>query len=772
MRFGRPTPAGDRPRFRIAAAWQPRCAVLLLVGCLLSAHVRGQEQNAAPAPAAAATPADAAAASVEKLARLVRPSIAVVTFAGRDGQQQGLGTGFVVDAAGLVATNLHVVGEGRPLSVQLADGSRHDVTEITAFDRASDLAVLRIAKPEKPLVPLPLGDPTDPPDGLPVVTVGNPHGLTFSVVGGVVSGVREVEGRPMIQLAMPIEPGNSGGPVVDPEGRVIGVVTIKSLVTKNLGFAVRVAALKPLLEKPNPVPMSRWLTIGRLDPARWSALFGARWQQRGGLIAVSGSGAGFGGRSLCLAERQPPALPFDLAVSVKLDDEAGAAGLAFHADGGDRHYGFYPTGGRLRVVRFDGPTVFQWQVLREVVSPRYRPGAWNRLVVRVGDGRFTCHVNDEEVAAVDDAGFRAGKVGLVKFRDTEAVFRSFHVGAAGTAGHPDAVAADRLGKAIDALPPLERATPASLAPLAAEAGAAADALRERALELERRSADLRRLATDVRTADATARLAAEASKGEECDLLRAALYVALIDDEDLDVDSYVEQVDRMAREVVATLPADAGDIARREALDRYLFAENGFHGSRTDYYHAANSHMSRVIDDREGLPITLSILYMELARRIGIDVVGIGLPGHFVVEHRPKQGEPRLVDVFDRGAPLSRDAAAEKVRENSGEELRPEHLQPAGRRQILQRVLHNLLGVAREARDREAVLRYLEALVAVAPDETRDRVLLAVARFEAGRREAAIEVLEWFLANESPGIDIEQIGELKRRFREAPIPPR
>ena len=174
---------------------------------------------------------------------MVRPSIAVVTFTGRDGQQQGLGTGFVVDAAGLVATNLHVVGEGRP----------------------------------------------------------------------------------MIQLAMPIEPGNSGGPVVDPEGRMIGVVTIKSLVTKNLGFAVRVAALKPLLEKPNPVPMSRWLTIGRLGPARWSALFGARWQQRGGLIAVSGSGAGFGGMSLCLAERQPPALPFDLAVSVTLDDEAGGA---------------------------------------------------------------------------------------------------------------------------------------------------------------------------------------------------------------------------------------------------------------------------------------------------------------------------------------------------------------------------------------------------------------------------------------------------------------
>jgi len=758
---GRP-PVFLRPRLRVSLG-----AVLLFGAITPPVGAQGQ-----PEQAAQPEPGTQPAASVERLARQVRPAIAVVTFTGRDGRQQGLGTGFVVDAEGLVATNLHVVGEGRPLSVQLADGSRHAVTEITASDRANDLAVLRIAKPAKPLVPLPLGDDADPPDGLPVVTVGNPHGLTFSVVGGVVSGVREVEGRPMIQLAMPIEPGNSGGPVVDGEGRVIGVVTIKSLVTKNLGFAVRVAALKPLLEKPNPVPMSRWLTMGRLDPARWTTLAGARWQQRGGLIAVSGAGSGFGGRSLCLAERKPPETPFDLAVSVKLDDEAGAAGLVFHADGGDRHYGFYPTGGKLRVVRFDGPTVFEWQVLREVTSPRYRPGEWNRLLVRMVPGGFTCHVNDEEVAAVDDERLPAGKVGLAKFRDTEALFKHFHVGPPGTGPRSDAAAAVRLGAAIEALPPLEQSTPGSLAPLAADAVPAAEALRARAAELERRGDELRLLAADLRTADAVARLAAEVDKGEACDLLRAALLVALVDDEDLDIDAYVEQVERMAAEIAASLPADADDAARRRALDRYLFAENGFHGSRTDYYHAANSHLSRVIDDREGLPITLSILYMELARRIGLDVVGIGLPGHFVVEHRPRGGAPQLVDVFDGGTPLSRDDAAAKVRTVAGEELRPEQLLPVAPRQIVQRVLRNLLGIARESRDREAALRYLEAVVAVSPDEARDRGLLAVARFEAGRRAAAIEALDWFLDHEPPGIDMDQISELKRRFRDAPIPPR
>ena len=76
--------------------------------------------------------------------------------------------------------------------------------------------------------------------------MGNPHGLKHSVVSGVISGRREIDGRKMLQLAMPVEPGNSGGPVLDMQGRVLGIVTMKSVVTENLGFAVEVNALKPL----------------------------------------------------------------------------------------------------------------------------------------------------------------------------------------------------------------------------------------------------------------------------------------------------------------------------------------------------------------------------------------------------------------------------------------------------------------------------------------------------------------------------------------------
>ena len=87
------------------------------------------------------------------------------------------------------------------------------------------------------------------------------HGLARSAVHGVVSGIREIDDRPMIQLAMPVEPGNSGGPVLDRQGHVQGIVTLKSAIAQNPGFAVPINQLKALMAQPNPIPMSRWSVI-------------------------------------------------------------------------------------------------------------------------------------------------------------------------------------------------------------------------------------------------------------------------------------------------------------------------------------------------------------------------------------------------------------------------------------------------------------------------------------------------------------------------------
>jgi hypothetical protein len=102
--------------------------------------------------------------------------------------------------------------------------------------------------------------------------------------------------------------------------------------------------------------------------------------------------------------------------------------LVFAADGGQKHYGFYPSAGRLRLTRFNGPNVFSWTILEQVASPRYRPGEWNTLKVQFDEETIRCYVNDGLVIESADKGLRHGKVGLAKFRETRAMFKDFRVG--------------------------------------------------------------------------------------------------------------------------------------------------------------------------------------------------------------------------------------------------------------------------------------------------------------------------------------------------------
>ena len=713
-----------------------------LVGALfvVCSSAAGQEERPAPQP-----PQSAQSASVKELAAKVREAIVVVTYAGREGNQQGLGTGFVIDKRGLIATNLHVIGEARPIEVRSAAGKKLPVKAVHASDRSLDLAILEVdtaaAGGDEGLLALELGDSKDVPPGEQIVVMGNPHGLAHSVVSGVISGRREIDGRNMLQIAMPVEPGNSGGPVLDMQGRVLGIVTMKSVVTENLGFAVEVNSLKPLIEKPNPVATDRWLTIGTIDRGQWEPLFGARWQQRGGRIVVDGLGSGFGGRSLLVAKGEAPQVPYELAVTVKLDDEAGAAGLVFQSDGGERHYGFYPSAGKLRLSRFEGPDVFSWQVLGEKPSEAYRPGDWNRLKVRVEKDKLSCFVNDELVIESSDRVFTAGRVGLAKFRNTGAEFRRFAVGR----------------ELPEEKPPAEAALLAQAKELAAKA---------QELTLE---------AADVRLAAVLAEFETLAGpKAESVELLKAALTIARLDEEDVEVEAYVQAVERMAGEIKAKLAADATESQKLAALDDYLFKTQGFHGSRTDYYHRANSYVSRVIDDREGLPITLSLVYMELGSRLGLKFDGVGLPAHFVVRHVPKEGEPQLIDVFEGAVRLSREQADKKVLELTGEPATEEHYRAVEPRQMLLRMLQNLLGIAQRGPngpDREAIQRYTSAMLVLDPALVRERGLRAVVRWETGRRDGAVADLQTILDAKPEGIDLEELKRMQEFFKTS-NPPR
>ncbi|MGE0760460.1 MAG: transglutaminase family protein, partial [Pirellulaceae bacterium] len=635
----------------------------------------------------------------------------------------------------------------------------------------------------KTLTPLPLGDSDAAEQGTAVVAMGNPQGLKHSVVAGLVSARRQIDGRDMLQLAMPIEPGNSGGPVVDMRGQVLGLVNMKSTINENLGFAVEVNALKPLLASPNPIPIERWMTIGRVDTRRWLPLFGADWRQRSGRILVSGLGEGFGGRSLCLSRQSAPELPFEVAVQVKLDDESGAAGLVFHADGADRHYGFYPSGGQLRLTCFDGPSVLQWQILRETPSTFYRPGDWNWLKVRVEKDRFACFVNDHLVCESADDTFAQGQVGLAKFRDTRAEFRQFQIAKSIEAS---AAGSDTVQSAVRALTDPAQVAPSQIADLARSGSEAVQAIRHEARELQRRSAELIRVARDVHIAQVCEELTRlGAVPDSDMDMLRAALWIAKLDEEDIDVESYVQAVEAMAAEIAAGLPRPPAEAAaegkqpaepaagvppgagadrvRLAALNDYLFRQNGFHGLRFDYYHRANSYLNRVIDDRAGLPITLSVLYIELGRRLGLQVDGVGVPSHFIVRVKLQDGEPQLVDVFDGGKELSRKDVERLVRERANLQLTDDHLAASSGRSILQRMLNNLRGAA--AGDPEALRTYTEAMVVLSPDAVEERLKRALLRAETKRYAASLDDVDWILAQAPPGINLDAVHAFRDKVQ-------
>ena len=255
-------------------------------------------------------------------------------------------------------------------------------------------------------------------------------------------------------------------------------------------------------------------------------------------------------------------------------------------------------------------------------------------------------------------------------------------------------------------------------------------------------------------------MAAEKTNGVS--LLRGALLIARMDNPDVDVEAYIDRVEQWANEIQESLPKDADETTRLAAMDRYLFEELGVHGSRFEYYTRANSYINEVIEDREGLPITLSVLYIEIGRRLHLNIQGIGLPEHFVVQFTPT-GMPtdlQTIDPFERGIRLTEDEIETRLSEAHFPNL-PQFRVPQTTLQICERMIGNLLGLAEREKDESAVLRYLETLVAIAPANPEYRAKRLEMRARTGRLADAIEDANWFFENQPDGIDMERLGSLR-----------
>lgn len=267
-------------------------------------------------------------------------------------------------------------------------------------------------------------------------------------------------------------------------------------------------------------------------------------------------------------------------------------------------------------------------------------------------------------------------------------------------------------------------------------------------------------------AEARRRFAGEVLRREgEIDLSRAALFVAAEEDAGCDVERTLGALGRMGEEAGAQVRAYPG--AAVVALNRYLFEELGFRGNRDDYNDPRNSFLHRVVERRTGLPITLSVVYMEVGRRAGLAVEGVGFPGHFIVRVRGEGGDPPvLVDPFNREI-IDEDDCQHRLDEVYGGrvQLADEHLRAASKREILIRMLMNLKGVYAQAQLYRRALSAVERILLLAPhavSERRDRGML-LAQLER-LHEASAEVQAYLRLNENAP-DAENVREQLKKIQ-------
>ena len=246
------------------------------------------------------------------------------------------------------------------------------------------------------------------------------------------------------------------------------------------------------------------------------------------------------------------------------------------------------------------------------------------------------------------------------------------------------------------------------------------------------------------------------------DLAEAALLCAQDTYPDLDIRSELDSLESLAAKLRNRLPADFSVTHRLVALNNYLFRELGFSGNMDEYYDPRNSFLNDVLARKTGIPITLSILYLEVGQRLGLKLKGVSFPGHFLVKVRVTGGE-LVLDPYAGGRSLSEEELRERLAQFTDKDTAKElpledFLEPASPRQILARLLRNLKAIYLDAMDFDKALGVMNRLVILLPDvpeERRDRGLV-FARLECPR--AAQEDLSHYAALRPQADDAEQIA--------------
>jgi regulator of sirC expression with transglutaminase-like and TPR domain len=213
------------------------------------------------------------------------------------------------------------------------------------------------------------------------------------------------------------------------------------------------------------------------------------------------------------------------------------------------------------------------------------------------------------------------------------------------------------------------------------------------------------------------------------ELAAAALGIAQAEYPLLDIPYYAGRLEALAQRVRKGLRSNPTSRETIALLNRVLFDEEGLRGNRDDYYDPRNSFLNDVLDRKLGIPITLSVIYMDVARRVGFPLAGTGMPGHFLLKHYDAMSGEIIIDAFNRGRIVGSAECQQRLDEiYSGQvELRPEFLQAVSHREILTRVLNNLRQIYFTQRNFPKGLMVLDLLLAIppqSPDLIRERGLV------------------------------------------------
>lgn len=257
-----------------------------------------------------------------------------------------------------------------------------------------------------------------------------------------------------------------------------------------------------------------------------------------------------------------------------------------------------------------------------------------------------------------------------------------------------------------------------------------------------------------------------AGTSDAIDLDRAALWLARIEHPGLDPQPFLALLDSYAVELAGRL-RDMDDGAEYVAVaNAYLFGELGFRGNTEHYYDPRNSCLNHVLTERAGIPITLSLVYLELSRRLAKPVHGIGMPGHFLVQYDDGNFST-YIDPFNDGQLLSADDCFRVARHMTGAEFKPDpaFLQAVSKRQIVLRMLNNLRSIYFTRSNHAKALEVMDLIVAAdpsSPDEYRQRAAVQV---HLGRYSAARADLERYVSLAAASSDRKEVEEQIRKIR-------